>query len=66
MDKNTKLNEKIFNELNYIKETPTKVVINESLEIAKKYGAQDSKNFINGILDSVAKAAHGEIGRAHV
>jgi N utilization substance protein B len=48
-------------ELSFIKETPTKVVINESLEIAKKYGAQDSKNFINGILDSVAKSVHGDL-----
>ncbi|MFZ4712450.1 MAG: transcription antitermination factor NusB [Bacteriovoracaceae bacterium] len=47
-------------ELTYIKETPTKVVINESLEIAKKYGAHDSKNFINGILDSVAKSFSGD------
>ncbi len=47
-------------ELTYIKETPAKVVINESLEIAKKYGAQDSKNFINGILDSVAKNLNHE------
>ena len=37
------------------KETPYKVAINESLELAKKYGEETSKNFINGILASVVK-----------
>jgi N utilization substance protein B len=36
-------------------ETPTPVVINESLEIAKKYSTQESASFINGILDQIAK-----------
>ena len=36
------------------KEIPYKVAINESLELAKKYG-ETSKNFINGILASVVK-----------
>lgn len=47
-------------ELAYIKETPMKVVINESLELAKKFGSLDSKNFINGILDSFAKSINHE------
>ena len=33
--------------------TPPKVVINEAIEIAKKYGNEDSPEFINGILDKV-------------
>ena len=37
------------------KEIPYKVAINESLELAKKYGEATSKNFINGILASVVK-----------
>ena len=37
------------------KEIPYKVAINESLELAKKYGEEASKNFINGILASVVK-----------
>ena len=37
------------------KEIPYKVAINESLELAKKYGEETSKNFINGILESVVK-----------
>lgn len=37
------------------KQIPYKVAINESLELAKKYGEDTSKNFINGILASVVK-----------
>lgn len=41
-------------EIKYSK-IPYKVAINESLELAKKYGEETSKNFINGILASVVK-----------
>ena len=34
-------------------EIPFKVVINEAVELAKKYGEDASKNFINGILASI-------------
>ena len=37
------------------KELPYKVVINEAVELAKKYGEDTSKNFVNGILASVVK-----------
>lgn len=37
------------------KEIPFKVVINEAVELAKKYGEDKSKNFVNGILASVVK-----------
>ena len=40
-------------ELLYLKEIPPKVTINEAIEIAKKYGAEDSGAFVNGILDRV-------------
>ena len=36
-------------------ETPFKVVINEVVELAKKYGDDVSPNFINGILASIVK-----------
>ena len=36
-------------------EIPYKVAINECIELAKKYGEENSKNFINGILASVVK-----------
>lgn len=35
-------------------DVPYKVVINEALNLAKKYGAADSHKFINGVLDKVA------------
>ena len=35
--------------------TPPKVVINEAVEIAKKFGTEESPEFINGILDKVFK-----------
>jgi len=35
--------------------TPGAVVINEALEIARKFSTPESVNFINGVLDSVAK-----------
>ncbi len=34
---------------------PFKVVINEAVELAKKYGEESSKNFVNGILASIVK-----------
>ena len=36
-------------------ELPYKVVINEAVELAKKYGEDNSKNFVNGILASIVK-----------
>ena len=36
-------------------ETPFKVVINEVIELAKKYGDDTSPTFINGILASIVK-----------
>ena len=35
--------------------TPPKVVINEAIDIAKKYGNEDSPDFVNGILDRIYK-----------
>lgn len=37
------------------KELPFKVVINEVVELAKKYGEETSHSFINGILASIVK-----------
>jgi transcription antitermination protein NusB len=36
-------------------ETPRAVIINESLEIARKFSSPESVQFVNGVLDSVAK-----------
>lgn len=32
---------------------PSKVVINEAIELAKKFGTTDSATFVNGVLDSI-------------
>ncbi len=37
------------------KEIPYKVAINEAVELAKKYGEDSSKTFVNGILASIVK-----------
>jgi transcription antitermination protein NusB len=36
------------------KDTPFPIVINEALEIARRYCAPESINFLNGILDAIA------------
>ncbi len=36
-------------------EVPYKVAINEAVELAKKYGEDKSKNFVNGVLASIVK-----------
>jgi len=36
-------------------ETPPIVVIDEAIEIAKKFGTQESSRFINGVLDRIAR-----------
>lgn len=40
-------------ELLYLKEAPMKVIVDEALELAKKYSTDDSSAFINGILAKV-------------
>ena len=42
-------------ELLYRKDIPVAVVINEAIEVAKKYSSAESAPFINGILDKIAK-----------
>jgi N utilization substance protein B len=37
--------------------TPTKVVINEALELAKKFSTEEASPFINGVLDAATKAS---------
>jgi N utilization substance protein B len=38
------------------KETPSKVVLNEAVDLAKKYSSEESGAFVNGILDAVRKS----------
>lgn len=37
-------------------ETPARVVINESVELAKKFSSEDASAFVNAILDTVRKS----------
>lgn len=43
-------------ELLYFDEIPTKVTINEAIEIAKKYSTKKSDKFVNGILDAALES----------
>ncbi len=42
-------------EIFYVKENPTEVVINEAVELAKKYSTEKSPKFINGVLADIIK-----------
>ena len=44
-------------EILYDPDVPTGVAINEAVEIAKKYGGDESASFVNGILGQIAKDA---------
>jgi N utilization substance protein B len=44
-------------ELNHHAETPPAVVINEAVELAKKFSTEDSGRFINGVLSSATRVA---------
>lgn len=42
-------------EMLHAEDIPVKVAINEAVELAKRYGEDDSSKFVNGILDKIAK-----------
>ncbi len=42
-------------ELIYRQDVPYKVIINEALQVTKKFGAQEGFKFVNGVLDRLAK-----------
>lgn len=46
-------------ELEFCADVPVSVVINEAIELGKKFGDVNTPKFVNGILDKIAK----EIGR---
>lgn len=48
-------------ELLFDLDTPARVVIDEGVEIAKRFGAEESARFVNGVLDAVARVA-GRLG----
>lgn len=47
-------------EILYFEDIPYEVIINEAIEISKKYSDEESPKFINGILDAIAKAFRKE------
>lgn len=42
-------------QLRYCEDIPPKVVINEGIEMAKKFSTEQSPRFVNGVLDAVLK-----------
>ena len=42
-------------ELEYCEDMPASVVINESIELSKKFGDANSSKFVNGLLDKISK-----------
>ena len=42
-------------ELKLMPDIPEKVVLNEAIELAKKYSTEESPSFVNGILDNFLK-----------
>jgi N utilization substance protein B len=42
------------------KATPFPIVLNEALEIARRYSAPESINFLNGLLDTIAHSLIGQ------
>jgi len=54
------LRQSIF-ELLWLSDVPAKVVINEALEVAKRFSTQDSGRFINGILDRIRKECRPDL-----
>jgi len=44
-------------EMRYRPETPRAVVINEAVELAKKFSTEDSGRFVNGVLSNASRVA---------
>lgn len=47
-------------ELRFCEEVPVKVIINEAVELAKRFGTAESPAFVNGILDRIAQSLRKE------
>jgi transcription antitermination protein NusB len=47
-------------ELQFKPEVPWKVVVNESVNLAKTFGAEDGFKFVNGVLDKLARVVRAE------
>ena len=47
-------------ELLFLKDTPTEVICDEAVKVADKYGGDESKKFVNGVLRDVVELARGQ------
>lgn len=47
-------------ELLYRREIPYRVVLNEAIELAKRFGAEQGHRYVNGILDKAARKVRAE------
>jgi transcription antitermination factor NusB len=47
-------------EMLFSPDVPPKVAIDEALELAKKFGTEESKDFVNGILDRILREYYGK------
>lgn len=47
-------------ELLFEPEVPARVILDEAIEIAKRYGSVESGRFVNGVLDHVARLSRSE------
>ncbi len=52
-------------ELLYCQDIPWRIIINESVELAKQFGADQSYKYINGILDKVAQQIRPHEHKTH-
>jgi len=50
-------------EMLFVPDVPPRVSIDEAIELGKKYGNEDSKGFINGVLDKVMREYYGQEDR---
>jgi transcription antitermination protein NusB len=51
-------------ELKHRDDVPTKVVINEAVELAKRYGPTDSFKFVNAVLDKSSRELRGPAAKS--
>jgi len=47
-------------ELRFCADIPMSVTLDEAIEIAKRFGSEESAGFINGVLDRVAQTSGGK------
>jgi N utilization substance protein B len=52
----------VYELLNDPTQLPVAVVIDEMIELARRFGSADSAGFVNGILDKISKSRNAELG----